>query len=288
MQKKYAKKFCLFLFAFATMYNLFAQQMPLDFYGIVSQDADSSMTGMTGDLFFAQLSDMNSLRVSDKRSPEFSADFLSSGYPRFSGTNTSFYAVIKRGASDGSWNCTLYLATPETGSTVSYSRDFDSYYKIMTDAKQTISALFDKRNSPDAPSTETQASYANNESAGIQQVSTDIIAGTWDGDEYIDRIVILRGGRGFIIFKNGASMSISVTVSKPATVTITQVGNSNASYFPELPREKALVLATKAGPLSWTLSLTNSNTLSGTKSTFTTSASDQATPKTEDVSWTRR
>lgn len=289
MRKLLAKKIGIFLIIFALTFCAAAQQLSVDFYGIVSPDADSSMTSMTGDLYFAQLSDMNSIHVADRRASNFVSNYLEKGKPEFEGNDTSFYAIIKRGSSSGTWDCTLYLATPGTGNTISYSREFDSYYKIMTDAKQTIAALFDRRNSPDAPSSNAQQQVSTQQPASVQHVSTDIIAGTWDGDEYIDRIVILRGGRGFIIFKNGASMSVSVEVAeKSSTVKITQVGKSNASYFPELPRQNALTLATSAGPLSWTLSLTNSDTLAGTKNTFTTSGGNQAAPKTERVTWTRR
>lgn len=270
---------------------LFAQgNIPsdLDFYGIVSPDADSNMTGMTEDLFYAQLSDMDGIHVTDRRSSNFVNYFLENGTPLFDGTGTPFYAIIKRGTKNGTWNCTLYLNKNEHGNIVSYSRDFDSYYKIMTDAKQTIASLFDQLDSQYNTSLEMREPQNNLQNISTNKISTDNISGTWDGEDFIDRVVILRGGRGFIIFKNGASMAISVDISESTnSVTVTQVGPSNASYFPNLPRQTALTLAPKASPLSWTLALAGNETLAGTKNTYEMQGSDAA-QATEKVTWRKR
>lgn len=284
MKKFVIKKIIFSLFVSSLYFSAFSQVTPIDFYGIVAPEADANMTGMTSDLYFAQLSDMGGIRVSDRRSSGFSSRYVENGSPVFDGTDTSFYAVINKGKNKGTWVCTLHLANPASSSDISYSREFDSYYKIMTDAKQTIQALFEQKDSPDSKVADTQSVAEN---VSVKRVSSEAVAGTWYGEDYIEKIVILKGGRGFVIFKNGASMTISVAVSETNNnVTITQSGPSNASYFPELPREAALTLATNASPLSWTLSLNSNNTLSGKKSTYAIKDGNSV-QITTDVVWSR-
>ena len=101
-------------------------------------------------------------------------------------------------------------------------------------------------------------------------VSLESLSGTWKGDENIDKIVILRGGRGFVIFNNGASMNILIKNSptSPNQILVTQNSKSNASFFPELPRNIALQAAVHAQPIQWILNILDENTLQGVKQTL--------------------
>ena len=96
----------------------------------------------------------------------------------------------------------------------------------------------------------------------------------------------MRGGRGFVIFKNGSSMNITVEI-KAANIIITQNGKANASFFPELPREVALKEAVNADPIRWVLTLDDDNTLSGTKSTLILD-NGQAAKGSMSVTWKRK
>ena len=119
--------------------------------------------------------------------------------------------------------------------------------------------------------------------------STESIAGTWKGEEYIAKIIILRGGRGFIIYKNGASMNVTVNVINRDKILITQAGSANASFFPDLPRKIALDNATSALPIEWTLSLRDTQTMIGEKKTLINdpNSASGATEGTVSVTWTK-
>ena len=80
-----------------------------------------------------------------------------------------------------------------------------------------------------------------------------------------DRCIVFLYQRD--IFQNGASMNIQVEINGN-TILCTQSGKSNASYFPELPREVALVAAMDADPITWTMTLQDDATLIGTKQTL--------------------
>ncbi|MBQ9238578.1 MAG: hypothetical protein IJ191_04585 [Treponema sp.] len=287
-KRQWRQILALFLF-FVSSAGAQTVLVPLDFYGIISPDADGSMVTMTQDLYYTQLSDLTGGQVSDLRNSAFAAEYSAGKAPAVPGRNTAFYAVITKGSPAGAWQCVLHLVTPATGQDISYQTEFDSYYKILTDAKQTIQAAFTYFTQP-AASADVATEKPAPATPAVHAVSTETIAGTWGGEEYIDKVVILRGGRGFIIYKNGATMEIAVVISKHTnSVTITQSGKSNASYFPELPRATALALAPVADPLSWTFSLTDSDTLSGTKHTFQADANGMTpVPLSKTVVWTRR
>ena len=107
----------------------------------------------------------------------------------------------------------------------------------------------------------------------------------------INKVVLMRSGRGFVIYNNGASMNINIKIeanNSTNKIIITQQGNQNASFFPELPRNVALLAAKNAKPIQWTLTLTDNNTLTGTKQTLSLTEDNNATPSEIDVIWTRK
>ncbi|AEE16940.1 TP0183 family DNA metabolism protein [Treponema brennaborense] len=233
----------------------------VDFYAIVADVADGGKIAMTQDLFYTQLMSFNGITVTDKRKTRYqdAADELRPDA-------LAFHAEIKE--SEAEWECTLYMDFPAEGKTVSVSNTYDSYYKILTEAKTTLQTLFSDLA---AAVTDTSAAATDTSSARRDAIVPTLegISGTWSGEENINKIVILRGGRGFVIFRNGASMNISVEI-KNGQVICTQTGKSNASFFPDMPREIALVAALNAEPIAWTLSLTENGTLSGIKKTLRT------------------
>ena len=59
-------------------------------------------------------------------------------------------------------------------------------------------------------------------------------------------------------------MNVSVSVSGNLLSAVQQ-GKPNASFFPELPREAALVNAPEARPIRWELTVENESTMQGVK-----------------------
>ena len=273
--------------------SLFSQTK-VDFYGVLSADADKNMLSMTEDLYFAQLKDMQ-LNLSDMRSDSFT-DSYTGGAADFSQSASdanAFYVVITK-RSDGKWQCTANLKNLTVGKNYSQSKEYDSYYKILMESKTSIKELIaglvrlSETGSGREQDGKTESAVPNAD----EEVSTQSIAGTWSGEAFIDKIVILRGGRGFVIFKNGASMNISVAISGAsanAHIKIKQTGGSNASYFPDIPRDAALKAATEAAPIEWELHLTKGGSLTGIKKTLVLNESAGAPEPAEiPVEWTRR
>ena len=250
--------------------GLTAQTYSIDYYGIVSKEIDTNMSKMTSDLYYTQLSEINNFSVSDKRtSPSLSERPDSES---FSDTALSFFTVITKDAKSDKWLTTYYVVDKAHGEEHSKRKTYDSFYKILMESKdvlkETIKQLIENDK---APSEIVSATNDAQLPAGKSIASTEELSGTWGGEDNINKIVIMRGGRGFVIFNNGASMNITVELSgseNNKNVIITQKGNSNASFFPELKRTVALDAAVSASPIKWTLSLIDGNTLSGIKDTL--------------------
>lgn len=266
--KIFIKKAIFTILFFATCLCMFGQQnASVAFFGIYSPDADKNMLSMTEDLYFKQLSDMD-LSIKDNRSDSFSENYDSKQEALFSECEETFafFIIIKKNTSE-KWECSINLRNIETKKTKSISKEYDSYYKILMDSKTNLKAsiksLFDE--------TEENQTIVK-KSVSTKSVTTESIAGTWTGEDAIAKIVIMRGGRGFVVFKNGATMNISVSITafenNTNTINVKQNGNNNASFFTDLNRKLALESAVTAKPIEWNFLLQNDGTLKGEKSTL--------------------
>ncbi len=279
----FRKMFVLTALLFLSSICLFSEDLySIDFYGIISENLDRNMADMTSDLYYTQLCEIKNFSVTDKRDQVHSEN-IDTNY--FSEEKLSFYTVIKQKENSGKWIATLHIYNKMNNTEFSASKEYDSYYKILMESKSDLQKSFisliqdhSQGQSPAAPSEPKNRTIA---------ASTENLAGTWSGEQNIDKILIMRGGRGFVIFKNGASMNITVKV-EDSLVTISQTGKSNASFFPELPRQTALEAALAASPITWNLELTEENTLKGTKNTLIAEGTASPVPGIIPVEWSRR
>lgn len=261
----------LSLFLFLIFQSLNAQTYNIDYYGIVSTEIDSNMSKMTSDLYYTQLSEINNFTVLDKRTSQNLTEAPDSN--QFSEDTLSFYTIITKESSSDKWITNYCVIDKKRNEKHSKQKTFDSFYKILMEPKDTLKATIKQliENTPDSLISDSKnhdMQFSGKKEAEIS--STEELSGTWSGEDNINKIVIMRGGRGFVIFNNGASMNISVELSGAdgKNVVVTQKGRSNASFYPELERTAALNAAVSAEPIKWTLTLIDSNTLKGTKDTL--------------------
>lgn len=224
----------------------------IDFYAAESSSQDTNMITMTTDLFYSQCQSLSGFNVVDKRDVHFDRNNA--------GPEISFYPEIEE-TSDG-WSCTLNAYNAFLKKNVQFKKQYASYYKILVDAKASIENLFASVLTPD----DSRTGDGNSNSA--REIKLEELAGTWSGESLVDKIIILRGGKGFVVFKNGATMNISLTLDSD-TLTVKQNSKPNASFFPELPRSTALKNISRADPIEWTLTLSPEGFLTGTKKTLT-------------------
>ena len=296
MKLKGIKSIFLFFLIFSVInLNLFSEEVKkIDFYGVYSQDADKNMLNMTEDLFYTQLREL-SIDLTDKRQQQFSQSeesFNPLTYDFLITSDKNSYALfvqIKK-LPTLKWECSIFLKKLSSDKTYSTTKEYDSYYKILMESKTNLKGMLIEL----LDSTKNLASASETEEITSDQIiSTDVIAGSWKGENFIDKIVIMRGGRGFIIYKNGASMNILINISKneengSPTININQASRNNASYYPELQRKDAMEYAIDAQPIEWSFKLANAKTLKGTKSTLVQKMPGVAPEQgIIDVEWTK-
>ena len=276
----------LFLLFITT--GLSAQNYNIDYYGIVSTEIDANMSKMTSDLYYTQLSEINNFSVSDKRSAPSLSERPDASL--FSDGRLAFFTLINKDPKSDKWITTYYVVDKSKNEEHSKKKTYDSFYKVLMEPKDvlkdTIKQLIENDTSSTAITTSVQESTP---SSGASIVSTEELSGTWSGEENINKIVIMRGGRGFVIFNNGASMNITVELSGSGSnkkVLVKQKGNSNASFYPDLKRAAALSAAVSAKPITWTLILSDENTLEGQKETLLPDG-DNYKEGSVSVTWTR-
>ncbi|MCR5724595.1 MAG: hypothetical protein K6G80_05865 [Treponema sp.] len=275
--------------------------MYVDYYGVVSQSTETNILKMAQDIFLTQLKSMTNISVDDKRTGTHDPLKEKPDTSTTRAPHVVFYAEISEDTSEGeqapskAWVCTFTVFNPDTGLLQQKTEHYASYYKILVNARSAIEAIL----APDAfpaDKAEPARPLATTAAAGTAGMNLETLSGTWQGDSYIDKIILLRGGKGFVIFKNGASMNITIAVTKKETdgsitdITVTQSSNANASFFPQLPRETALSLAPTAPPIHWNLHVTDSNTLSGTKHTLFSDTGNPSTARSgsEHTVWTKK
>lgn len=290
MRKSLIKKVFAFTFLFSLI-SLFvaAQSYNIDYYGIVSSDIEPNMAKMTSDLYYTQLSEINNFSITDKRAAASMTQ--SPSIDSYSALALSFYAEIAKDSDGASWKTTLHVVDKSKNEEHTLTRQYDSFYKILMEPKSALQDSIRKLIENNASGQGiTEAPIKQEESdPKANKVSTESLSGTWKGEENIDKIVILRGGRGFVIFNNGASMNITISLSDnqdSQQILVTQSGRSNASYYPDLPRTIALNAAVTADPIQWTLVLSENNRLTGYKKTLLPSE-DSYKIGTVQVEWNK-
>ena len=116
------------------------------------------------------------------------------------------------------------------------------------------------------------------DSASQKFVLTDLesLAGTWKGEPLTDKVILLRGGKGFVVYKNGATMNVNFFPSKTddsgniLSLRVNQVSAVNPAFYPDIPKESVLA-ALKKNPdakIFWNFEPSSVNVLSGAKSTL--------------------
>ena len=249
--------------------NLTAQSYSIDYYGIVSNEIDSNMSKMTSDLYYTQLSEINNFSVEDKRTTPCLSERPDA--QEFSETSLSFFTVITKEEKSDKWITTYWVVDKNKNEEHSKKKTYDSFYKILMEPKDVLKETIKQLIENDSGTKGITSSNSDMPfTSGAVITSTEELSGTWGGEDNINKIVIMRGGRGFVIFNNGASMNITVELSdsERKNVIVTQKGRSNASFYPDLQRTAALNAAVSADPIKWTLTLVDENTLKGTKDTL--------------------
>ncbi|HBG37369.1 MAG TPA: hypothetical protein DDW88_09930 [Treponema sp.] len=252
----------------------------LGFFAPIYNTKDEGTAKLIVDLYYNHLLSFDSFRVQDFRSTVFSQDTALNNY----GIQVAFFIDI----SDSDNNWTIAFNTFFDNKTHTEEKIYDSYYQVLLSAKNDLFVFLDRLEKTEE---NTAREKSDDVSATTVSINLDSIAGTWFTDASIDKIIILRGGRGFVIYKNGASMNISVEIRGNQIIAL-QTSKTNASFFPELPRDLALKVATEElQPIKWIMTAKNENEMVGEKNHYEAVYENEKATSVKTVSspsrWTR-
>ena len=305
MNKNVFFKKTVFLLALALFLDglSFAQEaerkFSLYYYGVVTNVNDQNMLNITQDLFYAQLRGIGWLETYDRRDDEIKDSysqiqtdenceaFFKLAEGAVPAENSMLFAArVYRPRSDEKWSCAFAVKNLQSGEIFSKSKEYDSYYKILTDAKLLIQRVVSEAAgnvSSDAGAAQSGYSAARQEgpAGGAQS-----LAGTWGGEKTASKIILLRSGRGFIVFNNGATMNVAVFV-QGNSVRIVQRDKFNASFYPDIDRQIVLNYAESAPPIEWEFELLDDGSLSGKKKTLV-QAGASVEPASVDAAWFKK
>lgn len=288
----------IFLFLSAAAFPQGQERYALYYYGVVTNVNDQNMLNMTQDLFAAQIRGIGYVTLNDMHADGVKALYAdvstdADGSEFFSlvadvspelDNAILFYARFFRPRSDEKWECTFFAKNTQTEIVASRTKSYDSYYKILSDSKQLIQSVVAEAC---GKSNEPEASPSGILAVRPSALNAENISGTWSGESDISKIILMRSGRGFIVFANGATMNISVFLSEDAgsrKLRVVQQDKFNASYYPDIDRGKILSYAENAAPIEWNLVMMPNGNLEGTKTTLVASV-DGIEPSDVRVVW---
>ena len=145
----------------------------------------------------------------------------------------------------------------------SVSRDYESSNKILLESRLLIKELFEGQDIVNINENENK----NVESKeNIEKTQLDIsdfkpisnldsLAGAWYGEDgEVEKIMIMRGGRGVAIWVSGISLLLDLKLENGSLI-VTQKGLPQPRQFVNLPDNIALMAAKATKPIVWQLNI---------------------------------
>ncbi len=252
---------------------LCAQNLPVvATYSLNSNDIGENVSKTVNDLIFSFIKELRTYRLLDMRSDTLPRDLRVPD-----GTDYLFYGSLTS-QQDGI-KLEMVLKGGPFAVTRMISRVFDNSNRILLESRLLVQELFDQSvilpDPMDAPAgaqtgyspvTDSGALASNNQKL-LSVENIDSLAGSWHAEEGIEKIMILRGGRGVAILSSGVSVSLELLLSNGQLV-VRQKGMVNPRQFIDLPDPVAKQASNIAPPLEWRFSITpDQNMLIGTKKT---------------------
>lgn len=158
------------------------------------------------------------------------------------------------------------------------SKSYENSNRILLDSRLLVKNLFDAQDSNIIPNiAESQIDEEQQNLSGVKQLvldkfeaisTVDSLAGAWYGEDgEVEKIMIMRGGRGVAIWVSGISLLLDLKLENGVLV-ITQKGVPQPRQFVDLPDNIAVLAAKTVKPIVWKFNVNQGlNVLSGMKNT---------------------
>lgn len=285
---------CILILLLVAMSGLGSQTLPVvAAYSLSSTNSNDTLSRTVNDLVFSFIRELRTYRMVDMRSESLPADLR---VPE--GTDYLFYGFLKE-QPDGI-RLELILKGGPDSVTRMISRVYENSNRILLESRMLVRTLFDQSvplpdpslNQENSSSPETADAATGSPSDALIPVrNIDSLAGSWHGEEGIEKIMLLRGGRGIAVLATGISISLDLVIAGDDLV-IRQKGQINPRQFSDLPDTVARQASVIVPPLEWRFRVSaDQKKLSGTKKTVMIRHDGQNIlsmyPQTVDVSWLR-
>ena len=217
----------------------------------------TEQTAQTVDnLVFSFIKELKTYTIFDLRSQSVTADF-----PNDPAIDYIFFGALEE-VPEGI-KLELILKGRKDQVTRIISKVYDNINKILLDSRLLVFNLFDfsvplEQLARSMPQTEQSTEFGYIE-------TVDSLAGSWKGEPGLDRVMILRGGRGMAVFSSGVSVSLDLKIDN-GYLLVTQKGSLQPRQFLNLPDEIARQAVQKTNPPQWRFLVSpDKKILSGTK-----------------------
>ena len=217
----------------------------------------TEQTAQTVDnLVFSFIKELKTYTIFDLRSQSVPADF-----PNDPAIDYIFFGVLEE-VPEGI-KLELILKGRKDQVTRIISKVYDNINKILLDSRLLVFNLFDFSVPLEQLARSLPQTEQNTEFGYIDTV--DSLAGSWKGEQGLDRVMILRGGRGMAVFSSGVSVSLDLKIDN-GYLLVTQKGSLQPRQFLNLPDEIARQAVQKTNPPQWRFLVSpDKKILSGTK-----------------------
>lgn len=207
-------------------------------------------------LVFSFIKELKTYTIFDLRKEPVPADF-----PADTAIDYIFFGVLEE-VPEG-LKLELILKGRKDQFTRIISKVYGSINKILLDSRLLVFNLFDfsvplEQIASTAPQNEPVAEFGYVE-------TVDSLAGSWKGEPGLDRVMILRGGRGMAVFSSGVSVSLELKIDN-GYLLVTQKGSLQPRQFLNLPDAIAQQAVQQTNPPQWRFLVSpDKKILSGTK-----------------------
>ncbi|UTC61564.1 hypothetical protein E4O00_04915 [Treponema sp. OMZ 788] len=143
----------------------------------------------------------------------------------------------------------LMLKNSSDNITRRISKIYQSVNLILLDSRVLVSDIFDK--SVNLSVTYNLEDSEPKEDAEVEEVKNiDILSGSWQGEDGLERVEIMRGGRGIALLSSGITILLQIKLNE-GYLTINQSGKALPRQFINLPDEIAKKAAEMGKTPSW-------------------------------------
>ena len=207
-------------------------------------------------LVFSFIKELKTYTILDLRSQTVPADF-----PKNPAIDYIFFGMLKE-VPEGI-KLELVLKGREDQFTRIISKVYGNINKILLDSRLLVFNLFDFSVPLEGLTVSTPQNEQDTEFGYVETV--DSLAGSWKGEKGLDRVMILRGGRGMAVFSSGVSVSLDFKIDN-GYLLVTQKGSLQPRQFLNLPDEIARQAVQQTNPPQWRFLVSpDKKILSGTK-----------------------